>query len=331
MLAWIGVNITARSAGASHCEPHPLSSCVPSNQQWLAAAPSRFAAIPSAEVLGPGRLSLALAGVYQHEPLVLQAPSPDPEGRSVPLVEHIVDTQALFAAGLGHGFELSSALRLVSYQAGSGIDAARSRSESSLAPSAIRDPLFGFAYRLLASRPPARRYALKLRSDFSLPLGDPESFASEPGSVLAPAMTFQWEAGRFSVAADLGLRLRPSVTLADVRYGSQLTIGAGVSFAAIRETLFVAAEATALPGLASPPTTPDAAETRWIPGEWAITVSFYGSATYSVLGSFGGGLPLSSRTRSTDAGATEAGNFTGLGAPDIRSVLVLRVTTAANE
>lgn len=278
-------------------------------------------------MLDAGSLSLALAGVYQHEPLVLQAPSPDPEGRSVPLVEHVVDTQALFATGLGAGFEFTSALRLVTYQEGSGIDAARSRSESSLAPSAIRDPIFGFAYALFASSPLARRYALKLRSDFSLPLGDPESFASEPGAVLAPALTFQWEAGRFNVTADLGLRLRPSVTLADVRYGDQVSAAAGVSVEIVRETLSVAAEASALPSLEPSASTPDAAEVRSIPAEWALSLSLHWSKTYSLLVGAGGGLPLSSRTHGTEAGRDDADHFVGVGAPQLRSLLVLRVTS----
>ncbi len=329
MLGWLGLSLAPSPAAASHCEPHPLSSCVPSNQQWLAAGPSRFATIPRAEVLDTGRLSLALAGIYQQDPLVLEAPSPDSEGRSVPLVEHIIDTQALFAAGLGSGFEFTSVLRLVTHQEGSGIGAVRSRSHSgpSLASSAIRDPLFGIGYTLLASLPPGRPYALKLRSDFSLPLGDPESFASEPGAVLAPALTFQWQAGRFNASADLGLRLRPSVTLADVRYGDQLSAAVGTSVEVVRETLFVAAEATALPGLESPPATPDGAHARWIPAEWALSVSLYWSKIYSLLVSAGGGLPLSSRTFGGDPSAHDTGHFVGLGAPQLRSLLVLRVTS----
>lgn len=317
----------ARSAVASHCEPHPLSSCVPSNQQWLAAAPSKFVALPSAEVLAAGRLSLALAGVYQHEPLVLQAPSPDPEGRSVPLVQHVVDSQALFAAGLGFGLELTSALRLVTYQQGSGIGAVRSRSTTSLAPSAIRDPLVGIAYELVGAEAPTRRYALKLRSDFSLPLGDPESFASEPGAVVAPGLTFQWEAGRVNATADLGLRVRPSVTLADVRYGDQLSAGAGVSVEVVRDTLLVAVEASALPGLEASPSTPDGAEVRWIPAEWASSLTWHVSATYSLSLSAGGGLPLSSRAPGAGSNLHDSGYFVGLGAPAVRSLLILRVTS----
>jgi len=323
------LSFTAHSAAASHCEPHPYSTCLPSNQQWLAAAPSSFAALPRAEVLGGARLSLALVGVYQYQPLQLEAPSPDPDGRSVTLVEHVVDTQLLLAAGLGHGFEFTSALRLVAHQEGSGIGAARSRagSESSLPASAIRDPLFGVAYALIAREPPARRYALKLRSDFSLPMGDVESFASEPGTVVAPALTFDWQAGRVSVGSDVGLRLRPTATLADIRYGNQLTLGAGVSVAAIERTLFLAAEATALPGLERAPETPDGAEARWIPAEWALTLSLHWSEVYSLLVSAGGGLPLSSRSGGTAAGDTDAGNFVGLGAPQARALVMLRVTS----
>lgn len=327
LLAGTLLSFSVRSAGASHCEPHPYSTCVPSNQQWLAAAPSNFAVLPRAEVLEGARLSLALAGIYQYQPLELAAPSPDPDGRSVALVEHALDTQLLFAAGLGHGFEFTSALRLVAHQEGSGIGAARSRSKSSLPASAIRDPLFGIAYELIGREPPARRYALKLRSDFSLPLGDAQSFASEPGSVVAPALTFEWQAGRVSVAGDVGLRLRPTAALADVRYGNQLSLGTGVSVAAIESTLFLAAEVTALPGLESAPRAPDGAKSRWIPAEWALTLSLHWSEVYSLLASAGGGLPFSSRSGGPEWGDADDSSFVGLGAPQARALVMLRVTS----
>lgn len=331
LLAGAGVGLATRAA-ASHCEPHPHSSCVPSNQQWLVSAPSHFAVIPEAAVLAGGSLSLALAGVYQHQPLKLEALSPDGAGREIPLVEHVVDTQALFAAGLGSGFEFTSALRLVTYQEGSGIGAARSRasSEPSLAQNAVRDPLFGIGYTLIAADPPHRRHALRLRSDFSLPLGDAQSFASEPGGVVAPAMTFQWRAGRFSVAGDAGLRLRRSATLADVRYGSQLSVAAGLAVEVLRDALFLAVEATALPGIGSPASPPDGAETRWIPAEWAFTVSLFTGQVYSLLASAGGGLPLSSRSGGTENSGFDADSFVGLGAPRVRSLLVLRVTSPSD-
>lgn len=324
-LAWIGASGGVRAAAASNCEPHPLSSCVPSNQQWLAAGPSHFAAIPSPDVLNAGALSLGLAGVYQYQPLTLEAPSPDPEGRSVPLVEHVVDTQALFAAGLGYDFEFTSVMRLVAYQEGTGIGAARSRSGSSLASTAIRDPSFGIAYSLARDHSPRERYGLKLRADLSLPLGDAESFAGEPGTVVAPAATFQFRAGRFSLVGDLGLRLRPAVTLADVRYGNQLTASSGLCIEAITRTFYVAAEATGAPGLASSPASPNGTRAHWVPAEWAVTLSLHWSKLYSALLSGGAGLPLSSR--SVETGNTHSEYFTGLGAPGARVVLMLRVTS----
>lgn len=329
LAALLGIGV--RTAAASDCEPHPLSSCVSSNQQWLAAGPSHFAAIPSGDVLKGGALSLALAGVYQYQPLTLVAASPDPEGRALPLVEHVVDTQALFAAGLGYDFEFSSVMRLVVHQEGTGIGAARSRSGSSLATTAIRDPSFGVAYSLARAHSGSAHYALKLRTDLSLPLGDSESFASESGSVVAPAATFQLQAGRLSLVGDLGLRLRPAVTLADVRYTSQFTASTGLCVEAMRRTLFVAAEATAAPGLASAPTSPNGTRAHWVPAEWALTLSLHWSEQYVALLSGGAGLPLSSRSVDTPNGGTHSEYFAGLGAPEARVVLMLRVTSADTE
>lgn len=72
---------------------------------------------------------------------------------------------------------------------------------------------------------------MKLRSDLSLPLGDAESFASEPSSVLAPALTFQWTAGRFDIA-DAGrglwcaLSSRTGDTDASIDRGTFVGLGA---------------------------------------------------------------------------------------------------------
>ncbi len=314
---------------AFNCREHPHSSCIDSNQQWLARGTGPFVALPTAEVRGAGSAVFTMAGVYQHRPLVLNAASPDGDGRDVPLVEHVVDAQALIEAGLGRDLDLGLALRLVPYQQGTGIDAARSRLAARLETTAVRDPLIGIGYQLFGQPHTGLVPRLKWRTELSLPLGDAMSFAGERGPVLAPGLVADAALGRFTVAAEVGARLRRSVTLGNLRFGNQLTTGLGLSLEAVRNTLFVALEAGAAPGLTGQPTpTSDRGRRpRLIPAEWALTVSAWLSKTCMLQLSGGTALPLSSERVDFGQGNSKLEHFAGLGAPEARVVTLLRVVT----
>ena len=313
---------------ALDCREHPHSSCIDSNQQWLARGTGAFVALPAAETRSPDSAVFAVAAVYQYRPLTLNAASPDGAGRDVPLVEHTVDGQALIEAGLGHGLDLGLALRLVPYQQGTGIGAARSRRPSRLERAAVRDPLVGLGYQLYAAPTSGPTRRLKLRSDFSLPLGDATSFAGERGPVFAPAVIADLIEGPLTLGAELGVRLRRSVTLGNIRYGNQLVTSLGVSLETVRGVLFVALEASAAPSLIKQPALASAGRPRPIPAEWALTVSTWLSASSMLQLSGGTALPLSSQRVDFGGGDTQLEHFAGLGSPEARFVLALRVVNA---
>lgn len=320
----------AQTAHAFNCEDHPASSCVDSNQQWLAQGPSLFASIDSASEIAPSTFSFAVAGVYQYQPLVLVAPSPDIAGREVPLVDHAIDNQMLMSAGLGRGFDFRAALRWVPYQTGSGIGAARSRVAQDLPRTAVRDPLVGIGFAFADFRSQTATLNLKLRGDASLPLGDADRFAGEQEPVIAPSINADFSAGRFTLAGEAGLRLRSPATLADVRYGVQFTSALGVAVEALKGVLFASAEASAAPGLSKSPETAAGARSHWVPAEWDVSLTTRWSRCYALLLSGGGALPLSSQRLDTGYQATQLDHFAGLGAPKLRIVLLLRIATSDN-
>jgi hypothetical protein len=320
---------TAYSTGARAfgCEDDPLSTCIDSNQRWPAPGETHFAFVPGALALAPGSFALSLVGGYQYKPLLLRASSPDPEGREIPLVEHVVDSDLTVEAGLGRGLDMAATLRFVPYQSGTGIEAARSRVDSGLAHNAVRDPLVGVGYEVLRSTDPIVAHALKLRGDLSLPWGDATSFAGERGPVFAPSLSFQLGYARLSLAAQLGARLRQAVTLADLHYTNQLVTALGFAVEALSDTLFVAAEATAAPGLGEQPDSTGGEPTHWIPAEWALTATAR-FTRYQLLLSGGSALPLSSKVIDFGNGNTRTEHFAGLGSPELRFLLGLRVSDA---
>jgi hypothetical protein len=278
--------------------------------------------------LAADSLSVTFAGIYQHRPLTLTAPSPDAKGREILLVEHVVDTQTLIHAGLGHAFDLGVALRTVAYQTGTGIGAARSRIGSTLEQQVVRDPLAGIGYAFADSTLGTAVYQSKLRADFSLPLGDANHFAGEAGVVWAPSLLAELSWSRISLAGQFGARFRRAVTLGDVRYGQQLLGTLGLVVAALPEQLFVAGELTAAPSLQRQPLTASGERGSWIPAEWAVTTTAQWSEVYALSFSAGGGVPMSSQHIGSREGELSEEHFMGLGAPSLRFVLMLRMTNA---
>lgn len=328
MLLGAGIALgSAFPAAALDCEPHPISSCIDSNQQWLANDSGPFLVLPSSSVLEAGKLWLGLTGVYQHRPLLLVAPAPAIEGRILALVENVVDSQLSLAGGLGHDLELDVTLRTVPYQDGVGAKAARSRNATGLERRAVRDPLVGVGYQLYrdAERPP--RYGLKLRAAMSLPLGDAAEYAGEANVSVAPSAVTDLALGPVTLAAQLGVRLRRSVELGGFRYGSQLTSALGVALDVIPESLVLAGELTLNPGLVPQPEPEGGERALWIPAEWLLSVSTRWSTLYTITLGGGAGLPLSSQ--STDFGSGDGReHFAGLGAPEVRLMLRFSVSSA---
>src|SRR5690606_8478341 len=176
----------ATAAAQTDCSG-PLSPCENAQGFDLALAPGRFATLEDARTqLDPGKLSVGLAGSYARRPLSLSAASPDPEGRSVPLVRDVWQMDLLVAVGLPHRLQLALGLPLRVAQDGAGIEAVTSRQGGQLRPMAVVDPRVALGWQLF-DRVLDGAVSGRARLELALPLGDELVFAGAPGPTWAPA------------------------------------------------------------------------------------------------------------------------------------------------
>src|SRR5688572_12318555 len=88
------------SALAVECDPASrLSACFDAETLWLPAGQAHFASISGPAAAEPGKLSFALAATFATEPVVLNVPSPERDGREILAVETAFNVTPLFALG----------------------------------------------------------------------------------------------------------------------------------------------------------------------------------------------------------------------------------------
>jgi hypothetical protein len=212
---------------------------------------------------------------------------------------------------------------MVPYQAGLGIQAARSRDPEGLERTALRDPRFGVGYVPFEHSSAGLRHLVRVRADLTLPLGDTESFTRDASPSVAPGATLVSQIGRVSFGFDASARIRRSVTLGDVRHGSQLVTHLGVAFSALDDELLgVSAETSWFWSLASETKSARKTNLRLLPGEWLVGISSRPNETHLVGQYGGGGLPVSAKHLDLGGGQSEREAFVGLGAPDVRLMLL---------
>ncbi len=321
-------------AFADPCTPeNGLSSCIDADNLWMAPEGGRFLSIPHSHALPPRRYTFGVGASYLSHPIVLQAPSPDPGGREILVVDDVVDATLLWAYGATRHLELGAALPMALYQTGAGIGGLTSQSAPPIARSATRDPRIEAGYSLLDQRHGAARLAAKARLVLSLPFGDQQSFAGDRSFVLAPGVSSSVELGRFYAAGSVGLRLRQSAQLAGARVGSQLesALGAGIDILP-RHLLSFGAEAWLLPTLVSQDhTLLDGTRIQngvLAPAEWLATFSSSPLTSGELTLQAGGGMaiPLSGDRRVAPGGTSSSQHFAGITTPRFRVVLVVRYT-----
>lgn len=305
-------------ARAQECSS-ALSPCFDANDLDLPVAPTRFAAVEDASAqLAPGRLSFGLGFSYLREPVVVTAPSPDPEGRRVPLVSDLWQADLLIAVGLLEELHLGIGLPLRPAQEGGGADAVTSRVGGTLRGSAVADPRVILGWRVLPRGPVVGRLQLKVK----LPLGDEGAFAGTSGLTAAPsfvATSNEW--GPWHVAAELGATFRSTTRFGDVRLGNQLRFALGVRYSLFR-LLSVGVEGWLAPTLLEQPLTPWG-RARHVPAEWHASVGSPLTERLWVQLGAGTGLPLSSQGAIDDDGRD---HFVGVGTPAWRALALIRVT-----
>lgn len=318
---WLGAGLLSigllLAGETAHACSGTLSSCFDANNLDLPIAPGRLMTLEDADTqLAPKRISAAVAMSYLHEPVVLTAASPDPAGRSIPLVDHVWQTDLLFAVGVLDTLQVGLGVPIRLYQTGGGIEAATARVGDTLSTTVLADPRLGVGWQ--AFRGPVTG---RLRFEVKLPLGDQEAFAGAPGPTFMPALSLsasQW--GPWYLAAEVAGRFRSTTQLGDVRMGNQLRVGLGVRYA-IWQELSVGLEAWALPSLLAQPRTPYG-RARHLPAEWLASLRApLGSQFWLQLGA-GSGLPLSSQGSDPTGGERET--FLGVTTPDFRALVEVR-------
>jgi hypothetical protein len=313
------------AAASVRAEPDPcslratVSPCFDADPVWLSSGPSRFMTLPPVRTLDEGALSL-LAGVgVAVRPVTLVAPSPHPDGRVVPVLEHTSTLTLAARYGLGRSVDVHAALPLVPYQGGTGAEGVTSQRAERVRAFTLRDPRVGFSAALLG-RGGASPFALGTRLDLALPLGDGTALAGAPGPTVAPAFAAELGRGRVLVGLDLGVRLRRAVSFGSVREGSELVSGLGLSVTVLQKpVLSLGLETFLRAPLVSPPV--DAGGDRNLPAEWLLSARFTPrpDAPWSLEGGAGTGLPLS-RARPD----REARPVLGVTSPSFRALAVFR-------
>jgi hypothetical protein len=305
-----------------------VAGCFDANSLWLPTGRTEFVSLPGTRVNGVGKVNFGFAAELLRSPVLLHVASPDSGGRDVHVVDYALDASLWFAVGAFKNLEASFALPARLYQSGAGADGVTSQSAPPVEQAALRDPRLGAAYSLddALAKP---GLGLRVALDVSLPVGSDSAFAGEHSAVAMPSATFGWQISRVALRASLGARLRSAVDFGDVRLGSQgfVALGAGVDLVA-PGLLFLSVESFALPPLVSSRAAAASAEVTGVsllPAEWLLSVhsSFRRDSDWSLSGSFGTGLPLSSETRLT-AGSSSTAHFLGLTEPEWRAVLALR-------
>lgn len=310
-------------------EDSDFSPCIDADALWLAPAATRFVAIDAARVL-PERQWIAGLGVtYLARPVELHVASPDPEGRTIAVVDDALNATAFAAFGLGSDLEVEAALPFTVYQTGAGVQGITTQHAEPLRAQALRDPRLGASFQLLQG---VSRWSLSSRATLrlALPLGTDDALAGDRSFVLAPGTTWVAEPAPFFAAVHVGARVRAVTQLGSARLGSQLvaSLGLGIDIFPY-ELLSVSAEASLLPVLTSQASrAPNGAavEGRLIPAEWLLSARSrpLRATNLSVQLGAGTGMPLSAEERTTPDGTTESDHFAGITTPRYRIVLALR-------
>lgn len=290
---------TAHAARAAECRPDTgVTPCIDSNSLWLPAGAARFLTLPEPVALAPGKVGLAVAAQLMARVLTVDVPSPAANGREVRFVDRVVEQELLLAAGLGRHLELGLAISVILRQSGTGNGGLTSQRGEPLEPTATRDPRvsLGYAAALTDS------LALKPRLELALPVGSRAAYASAGSVTFAPAIPVEWGFGPVITGAELGLRLRRSVELGSVRWGSQAVGTFGLSLELLpRDLVRLGAELTFLPSLvngSSARAESFALETRLLPAEWLLSLRSRPKADepWTLAVAAGAGLALSSQS-----------------------------------
>lgn len=328
------IALSSERADASDCTPRTrLSPCFDADTLWTPAAPSPFVTIPSSKALPRGSYALGLALSYASEPVTLRTLAPDPSGRTVLVVDDVVDASVAAAYSPARHLELGIVVPTALYRTGTGLSGVTSQSGPALTAAALRDVRIGAGHDLVL-HPHSDddfRFTAMARLDLALPTGDEDAFAGESGPVLAPSVTLGLGNRRVFFGAEEGARVRKAVDFGGSRLGTQLISSLGANAELTPDgSLSLSLEAWILPNfLSTRRTLPDGVVVTGgalVPAEWMATAWTRLSQWTLSLGG-GSAIPLSSETRRALDGTETTDHFAGVTTPRFRLVLTVRYSS----
>ena len=295
-------------AEAQSCTPKGgLSTCVDTDNLWVAPGAGPFFSVAPTQTMPTGRVSFGLVLSYLSRPLSFGVSSPSSAGTTIHALDNVINASFLASLGISDRLELTLAAPVTLYQGGAGLGAVIGTKDE-LVRSTVRDLRFGASFAILA-RPrtgESKGPALTLRADFALPTASPGTFAGAATMTAAPSLTFDQRFGKLDLAAQAGARIRGESQLANAVIGTQLYYSLGASYAVLPAGLLsLSGEAFALLTLAKqgPRKLGSEAGTSHalVPAEWiasATTTPFLAGDLGFTLGG-GGPLPLSPEALTT--------------------------------
>ncbi|HMA93275.1 MAG TPA: hypothetical protein VKP30_11355 [Polyangiaceae bacterium] len=226
--------------------------------------------------------------------------SSDPEGRVVPIVRHTNRLELRLATGMGRGIDIGLTQPVALGQSGSGPDAILTQTPKPLESGGFGDPRLTFRIKLPEV---LSELAWTTRLEMTLPLGNERAYIGERAFTGAILVNGYVALSRFSLVADMGVRIAPVTRFGDVNLGSHGIVGLGVDYRPFTlDVLHIAIEGMFRPMLVGAPTLPEAiAKPSWVvPAEWIVSASSR-PWDFDLWFSLGAGtaLPLSHRDGSS--------------------------------
>jgi outer membrane protein OmpA-like peptidoglycan-associated protein len=226
------------------------------NTYWPAPGPGNYFGVRGAAIAPHLGVGFSLDLNYQHRPLTLTDLA---SGEDIDAVQYQVTADFLWSLGLFNWVQIGLALPTVLAMDGAGaspLDDTRAE----LATTAIRDLRIDLKSRFIGrDRNGIVRdgFGLALAASLSVPTGDRENFAGDRNVVGEPVLIADYNHRYFSVAANVGARLRAASRFADAEVGHQLTFGVAGAGYLVDRRLQLFAELYGLFGLTGTDTVTD--------------------------------------------------------------------------
>jgi outer membrane protein OmpA-like peptidoglycan-associated protein len=218
------------------------------NTYWPAPGPGNYFGVRGSAINPHLGVGFTLDLNYQHRPLVLQDTESSDE---LTAVEYQVTADFLWSFGLFDWVQIGLGLPTVLAQDGVGASPLVTGGLE-LATTAIRDLRIEVKGRFLGRGPHGTtRYGFGLGAvaSITVPTGDRDNFAGDHNVVGEPILIADYTHEYFSVAANVGARLRDASRFADVEVGHQLTFGVAGAGYLVDRRLQLLAELVGLAGL----------------------------------------------------------------------------------